>query len=162
MTFESQSFVAWVSMFGTMWFWAATLLSEGVIFLIRLNIYSRPELIDWSDSKHFILTVKIERKYKERNLFFVTFLLLLQSKVYSKTCVKRSHITWKFVSFVYVHRTIMYSQNEPVHEISNNEVCATSKASDQPAPSRSLIRAFASRLGILWLLGYWLSTIWSF
>ena len=38
---------------------------------------------------------------------------------------------------------------EPVHEISNNVVCATSKASDQPAHTRSLIRAFASRLGIL-------------
>ena len=39
--------------------------------------------------------------------------------------------------------------NEPVHEISNNMVCATSKASDQPAHTRSLIRAFASRLSIL-------------
>ena len=38
---------------------------------------------------------------------------------------------------------------EPVHEISNNVVCATSKASDQPAHMRSLIRAFASRLSIL-------------
>ena len=38
---------------------------------------------------------------------------------------------------------------EPVHEISNNLVCATSKASDQPAHTRSLIRAFASRLIIL-------------
>ena len=39
--------------------------------------------------------------------------------------------------------------NEPRHGISNNVVCATSKASDQPAHTRSLIRAFASRLGIL-------------
>ena len=39
--------------------------------------------------------------------------------------------------------------NEPVHEISNNVVCATSKASDQPAHTRSLIRAFARRLSIL-------------
>ena len=38
---------------------------------------------------------------------------------------------------------------EPVHEISNNVVCATSKASDQPAHTRSLIRTFASRLSIL-------------
>ena len=38
---------------------------------------------------------------------------------------------------------------EPVHEISNNLVGATSKASDQPAHTRSLIRAFASRLSIL-------------
>ena len=38
---------------------------------------------------------------------------------------------------------------EPVHEISNNVVYATSKASDQPAHTCSLIRAFASRLSIL-------------
>ena len=38
---------------------------------------------------------------------------------------------------------------EPVHEISNIVVCAPSKASDQPAHTRSLIRAFASRLSIL-------------
>ena len=38
---------------------------------------------------------------------------------------------------------------EPRHEISNNVVCATSKGSDQPAHTRSLIRAFAARLNIL-------------
>ena len=38
---------------------------------------------------------------------------------------------------------------EPRHEISNNVVCVTSKASDQPAHMHSLIRAFASRLNIL-------------
>ena len=38
---------------------------------------------------------------------------------------------------------------EPVHEVSNNVVCVTSKAPDQPANTRSLIRAFASRLSIL-------------
>ena len=37
----------------------------------------------------------------------------------------------------------------PLHEISNNVVCATSKASDQPAHMCSLIRAFASLLNIL-------------
>ena len=42
-----------------------------------------------------------------------------------------------------------YYNNEPVHEIANNLVCATSEASDQPAHTRSLIRAFASRLSIL-------------
>ena len=34
---------------------------------------------------------------------------------------------------------------EPVHEISNNVVCATSKASDQAAQMHSLIRAFAHK-----------------
>ena len=38
---------------------------------------------------------------------------------------------------------------EPRHGISNNVVCATSKASDQPARTRSLIRAFASCLNNL-------------
>ena len=38
---------------------------------------------------------------------------------------------------------------ETQHEISNNVVCATSKASDQPAHTQSLIRAFASFLNIL-------------
>ena len=41
------------------------------------------------------------------------------------------------------------STYEPLHWISNNVVCATSKASDQPAHTRSLIRAFASRLNSL-------------
>ena len=52
--------------------------------------------------------------------------------------------------------------NEPRHEISNNVVCATSKGSDQPTHTRSLIRAFSSRLNILWILSYWRSIIWSF
>ena len=50
----------------------------------------------------------------------------------------------------------------PRHEISNNVVCATNKASDQPAHTRSLIRAFARRFNILWLLSYWLNIIWDF
>ena len=51
---------------------------------------------------------------------------------------------------------------EPVYEISNNVVCATSKASDQPAHTRSLIRAFTSSLSTLWLLSHWPNVIWSF
>ena len=44
---------------------------------------------------------------------------------------------------------------EPWYESSNNVVCATSKASDQPAHTRSLVRVFASRLNILGVLSYW-------
>ena len=40
------------------------------------------------------------------------------------------------------------------HEISNNVVCATSKALDQPVHTGSLIRAFASCLNILLVLSY--------
>ena len=46
-----------------------------------------------------------------------------------------------------LHKLIFIS--EPRHEISNNVVCVTSKAADQPAYMHSLIRAFASRLNIL-------------
>ena len=51
---------------------------------------------------------------------------------------------------------------EPWQEIVNNVVCSTSKGLDQPAHTRSLIRTFASRLTILWILSYWLNIIWSF
>ena len=39
--------------------------------------------------------------------------------------------------------------NEPVHEVTNIVLCATTKASDQPAHMPSLIRAFASRMNII-------------
>ena len=51
---------------------------------------------------------------------------------------------------------------EPWYEISINVVCATSKGSDQPAHTRNLTRALASRLNILWVLSYWRNFIWSF
>ena len=51
--------------------------------------------------------------------------------------------------------------NEPLHKISNNVICATSKDSDQPTHTRSLIRAFASRWNFLCVLCYKLNIIWS-
>ena len=62
----------------------------------------------------------------------------------------------------YSYCDITYSIYEPWHKISNNVVCATSKASDQPAHTRSLIIAFACCLTILWVLSYWLNILWSF
>ena len=63
------------------------------------------------------------------------------------TCAK-----WKAPQ-QYKYKTLKMNQKpnayEPVHEISNKVVCATSKGSDQPAHMHSLIRAFASRLNIL-------------
>ena len=50
----------------------------------------------------------------------------------------------------------LFSQqiSEPRHEISNNVVSATNKGSNQTVRTRSLIRAYASRLKIIWLLNY--------
>ena len=50
-----------------------------------------------------------------------------------------------------LHISIRHFKNytfDPRHEICNNVVCATSKASDQTAHMRSLIRDFANRLNI--------------
>ena len=55
----------------------------------------------------------------------------------------------KFCSHFAIFLKFRSKQFEPVHEISNNVLYATSKASDQPAHTRSLIRAFASHLSIL-------------
>ena len=52
---------------------------------------------------------------------------------------------WRYISA----QPVALKLFEQVHEIPNNVVCATSKFSDQPAHTRSLIRAFASRLTIL-------------
>ena len=42
---------------------------------------------------------------------------------------------------------------EPWHEISNNVVCGTSKASDQPTHMHNLIRAFDMRFPTMWYVG---------
>ena len=61
------------------------------------------------------------------------------------SCMKSSHIRQ-------IGDSKSPNEFEPRHEIFKNVICATSKASDQPAHTCSLIRAFASRLNILWLL----------
>ena len=72
-------------------------------------------------------------------------------------CVRNCSISL-YIAYTYI---LFHLPIEPVHENSNHVVFATSKASNQPAHKRSLIRAFASRLSILWMLSYWLNTIWS-
>ena len=59
--------------------------------------------------------------------------------------------TLKFgkLHFVLGYHVVDASTQGGTHEVSNNVVCATSKVSDQPAHTRSLIKAFASRLNIL-------------
>ena len=57
---------------------------------------------------------------------------------------KHIFIQIKFEDFISGQHII-----EPRHDMSNNVVCATSKASDQSAHSRTLIRICASRLNIV-------------
>ena len=73
-----------------------------------------------------------------------TPLLSLFKLVLNMAPIQRSTFSTYYNAYIGKTKT-----NEPQHEISNNVVFATSKASDQPAHTRSLIRAFASRLNIL-------------
>ena len=61
------------------------------------------------------------------------------------------NIIYEMHTKVFWATRVAFVSREPQHEISNNVICATSrfKASDQPAHTCSLIRAFASRLNIL-------------
>ena len=84
-----------------------------------------------------------------------TFLIIF--KLFLKNMT--SFLIFRTIMGLYLNASLI--SYETVHEISNNVECGTSKASDQPAHTRSLIRAFASPLSILWFLSYWLNIIWS-
>ena len=74
----------------------------------------------------------------------------VQQMKFSKFCSKNEILLfYNFICLVLCDMKRHLNIIEPRHEISNNVVCATSKGSDQPAHTRSLIRAFASRLNIL-------------
>ena len=76
---------------------------------------------------------------------------------------KSSHWDGSFGYPQHMFSVLLSTHNiiEPLHEISNNVVVgATSKGSDQPVHMLSL--TFASCLNILWLLSYWLNSIWNF
>ena len=94
--------------------------------------------------------------YHFRNLQRFVYLYRIpyfSTKTYVESTQKNCHNVW---GSSFEHR----KTDELQHEISNKVVCGTSKASDQPAHMRSLIRAFASRLNIIWVLNYWLNIIW--
>ena len=66
-----------------------------------------------------------------------------------KNLKKVRSLCWSFGVTFNLLTAVYVTSFEPWHELSNNVVCATSKASDQPAHMHSLIRAFASRLKII-------------
>ena len=92
---------------------------------------------------------------KDRKLVFKTDYPLMQVKSIAEC--SNSGILSNSIKLPFVFKTY-----EPRHEISNNVVFATSKGSDQPAHTGSLIRAFASCLNILRVFSYRLNTILSF
>ena len=105
----------------------------------------------------YIITLIIILNYEKKSSYKKSILSdSLMSK--PRTTVQVKFLHYKDYQFYYKNDIRDWGQStlhvgadtyEPVHEISNNLVCATSIASDQPAHTRSLIRAFASRLSIL-------------
>ena len=63
--------------------------------------------------------------------------------VYTNLCYTCNEVCYKGTT---IHHTYRY---EPRHEVFNNVTCTTSKGSDQPGHTHSLIRAFAICLNIL-------------
>ena len=96
----------------------------------------------------FLLILMYARRYTVD-----IFILQNQKKCFHLTSTDTEAAAERLLSTLHRKRHMPESY-EPVHEISNNVVCATSKASDQPAHTRCLIRAFACRLNILLLLSY--------
>ena len=105
----------------------------------------------WDITQVYYLLFLLNKKSESLSFFVYMYVILSITAVdaYKNTI-------WSVDNLLLIREETYWVSNEPVHEISNNLVCATSKGSDQPAHTRSLIRAFASRLGILWLLSYWL------
>ena len=78
--------------------------------------------------------------------------------LYCESCFHVRYLGSVVENFVYLtyksHCIISKRIFVQQHEISYNVACATSKASDQPELTCSLIRAFASRLDILLMFSY--------
>ena len=100
----------------------------------------------WNSAQIHALNIHSELSSWANDLIFE------QAQMYIYILIKsmRATITLTKAFAAHTHSIVI----ELWHDISNNLVCATSKASDQPAHTRSLIRAFASCLSILWLLSY--------
>ena len=160
------------------------LLHENQNTDLRLNLKAHERLCKWD--KYVCLQACRPKLTNHDNLSVWAFISLLNSYLciyfhLSTGC----NVLWfsgqifpgffrvKFVWIDLVTNDLMHEKEtyvafvssttyEPRHEISNNVVCATSKGSDQPAHTHSLIKAFASRFHILWVLSYWPNNIWSF
>ena len=87
--------------------------------------------MEWSFSTNSFVKFHGKNKYWSHNM----------TVLYPNPCYDK--VRYKGTAFYTV------GPNNLGYEISNNLVCATSKGSDQPAHTQSLIRDFASYLNIL-------------
>ena len=126
---------------------------DGKIFTIfRLKTFCLP----WPMISHFIKGTLLMSAFMSLRVVQCCRLTMVLNQIVSLIMNLAQNQNLIFLFFNQnIHRlnvTVLLSAvntYEPVHEICNNVVCTTSKASDQPAHTPSLIRAFASGLNIL-------------
>ena len=95
----------------------------------------RPLFLSGLNWVQFVCKFYLHHRKYSIHLLGKQYLRFLHTMLIMKEHTKKSH---SFDLFEYYR-----------HEISNNVVCPTSKGSDQPAHTHSLIRAFVSCLNIL-------------
>ena len=93
--------------------------------------------------KFFFYFTRVSKSVHMHQFTYVNAFVYTQINTHARKSV---HVYRALVFCVHLSPLIRF---EPRHEISNNVVCATSKASDQPAHTHSLIGAIASHLNIL-------------
>ena len=130
--------------------WLSTEMAPHLYLFVQFPLCNVKIRITWQVENYF-----------PRHILNISFLLLAMSDEMRRPVESATQIC----EWINVHTATPVIKYEPRHEISNNVVyvvCATNKDSDQPAHTRSLIRAFAGRLNSLRLFSYWLNIIWSF
>ena len=119
------------------------------------NILKSKKILTIFALQYLRIFTHILKNQRSNHLFKYLYIFCDSNEIYFVKILFQTSRNWN------QNKAIMLRSFEPWHEISNNVVCATSKGSDQPAHTHRLIRAFASRLNILWLISYWLKKIWS-
>ena len=128
--------------------------------LFILSVYFKKRQTSQSSISRMCLqcqNLKIKKGTLEKLLFWklvISVCLSLLSQLLK--CAQESYNLERvnILARLSIYKVYFHKLYEPQHEISNNVVCVASKASDQPAHTRSLIRALASRLHILWVFSY--------
>ena len=117
---------------------------------------SRTQRSDACDNCTCALNKKQEFGCKQGFQYTPTPLNLLKALIYQNKIMLKISNGQRTVAIktIVLYSKLKWKTIEPRHEISNNVVCATSKASDQPAHARCLIKAFASHFDILGVLSY--------
>ena len=127
-------------------------------------------MCDLKEDSQFIYGTLSTRKRESQQLKKIIKNPVFEQKDY-KICLPRQvfalcmYCKWSNIFYNFtLHFVIFFLKNvrAATWDFQQLGMCDQKKALDQPAHTRSLIWAIASRLNILWMFGYWLNIILSF